>query len=500
MPHDEGISSSHSPASTPPSITGAKVDCVNGKAADFPCSGLDLMSFVSIEALGVLAVNDIWGWTDPENGKEYALVGSSGALSIVDITDAVNPVVVGTLPTNSGFATQRDVKVYADHAFVVSEASDHGMQVFDLKTLRTLTGSASTLVADTVYAGFGRAHNIVINEETGFGYAVGTSSGTCPAGLHMINLAIPDEPTYAGCFADFDTGGSIPGYTHDAQCVVYNGPDSEHTGKEICFAANVSHIALSDVSDKSAPVRISIATYPTASYIHQGWLSDDHRYFYQNDESDERTGRVATTRTLIWDLVDLDDPVLAGEHFSTVPSTDHNLYVVGSKVYQSNYTAGLRILDISDPIAPFEDAFFDVYPKNNLFGFDGSWSNYPFFESGNIIVTERASGLYVVRPASAPVAVDEGQLVRESLRVLGAYPNPFVGAVNVAIESARHQTLFVALYDILGRQRIALHGIVTDVGANEFKLDLHSLEAGTYFLRIDSDGASQTLTLTAAGN
>ena len=51
-------------------------------------------------------------------------------------------------------------------------------------------------------------------------------------------------------------------------------------------------------------------TYPNFAYTHQGWLTEDHRYLFVNDEQDE--GDEAKTRTLIFDVQELDDPVFVG--------------------------------------------------------------------------------------------------------------------------------------------------------------------------------------------
>ena len=109
-------------------------------------------------------------------------------------------------------------------------------------------------------------------------------------------------------------------------------------------------------------------------------------------------GLVSQTRTLIWDLSDLDDPILVGEHLADNPSIDHNLYIRGNLMYQSNYVSGLRILDISNRENPELVGFFDTVPwSEDTAEFDGSWSNYPFFPSGNIIVTSSNEGVFILR-------------------------------------------------------------------------------------------------------
>lgn len=383
------------------SILGGEVKCTDDKAAHFECGDVDLVSFLSIKDIGGkrgVGTNDIWGWTDPLTDREYALVGRTDGTSFVDVTDAHNPVYLGDLPKTEGSRASvwRDMKVYKDHVFIVADgANEHGMQIFDLTELRNITAPPVTFEATAHYDKIHSVHNIVINEDTGFAYAVGSSSGgeTCGGGLHMINIEEPANPEFVGCFADTNTGRRGTGYSHDAQCVIYHGPDTEHQGKEICLGSNETAFSIADVTDKENPVAISVATYPKVAYSHQGWLTEDHTYFYMNDEGDEPSGLVEGTRTLVWDVSDLDDPILVKEHIAETTTTDHNLYIRGNLMYQSNYGSGLRILDIADPENPVEVGFFDTTPTDS----GGSWSNYPYFKSGIIIATGMREGLFVLK-------------------------------------------------------------------------------------------------------
>ena len=387
-------------------MLGEERECEEGEAGGFTCSEVDLVAFVPVHDLGGergMIANDLWGWTDPQSGREYAIMGRADATTFVDLSNPGNPVYLGELPLTEGAITNmwRDIKVYANHAFVVADnAGAHGVQVFDLTQLRDVTAPPVTFEATANYGGINSAHNIVINEETGFAYVVGASGGgeTCGGGLHMIDIRDPANPVFAGCFAEAGTGNAGTGYSHDAQCVVYHGPDEDYTGHEICLGANENALSISDVTDKEAPVSLATESYPNTGYLHQGWISDDHRYFYMNDETDELGGQVSRTRTLVWDIEELGDPVLVKEHFGTTGSSDHNLYVLGDFMYQANYLSGLRILDISDGEAPKEVGFFDTVPfGEDKAGFAGAWSVYPYFQSGLIIVSSIKEGLFVLR-------------------------------------------------------------------------------------------------------
>ena len=390
-------------------ITGGVVPCRWGSARGFDCDEVDLVSFLHLSDIGAGPdgpVNDIWGWTDSATGTEWALVGHIRGTSFIDLSDPENPVYAGVLPLTDGARESiwRDIKVYRDHAFIVSDAAGgHGMQVFDLTRLKDAADPPVIFEPNVVYDNIGSAHNIVINEETGFAYSVGGGDGreTCGGGLHMIDIRDPVHPVFAGCFADTSTGIFGTGYTHDAQCVVYRGPDSDHRGREICIGANETALNVADVTDKNQPFTISAASYPLVEYAHQGWFDETHEYFYMNDEGDESSG-IRRTRTLVWDLRDLDDPIVVGQYRARTRATDHNLYIRGDLMYQSNYRSGLRILDISTRRSPEEVAFFDTEPGLDTPELLGSWSNYPYFGSGIVAVTSMYEGVFFLRgPASA---------------------------------------------------------------------------------------------------
>ncbi|MEN8145296.1 MAG: choice-of-anchor B family protein, partial [Gemmatimonadota bacterium] len=318
--------------------------CQDGQLEEFPCTNIELVSHMPTSALGGergVWVNDVWGWTDPESGRNYALVARRDGAAFVDVTNPSAPRLVGSLPRTQGSppSVWRDIKVLNDHAYVVSDgAGAHGIQVFDLTKLRGVTGEPAAFDPDTTYHEIFSAHNIVADTKSGFLYVVGANSGgeTCGGGLHMVDAREPLNLVFAGCYNDRE-GASSRGYTHDAQCVTYEGPDAEYRGRQICVGSNEKEINIADVTDKSNPVTVGRNSYPKAAYTHQGWFDDEQRYFYQNDELDETSGTVEGTRTIVWDLSELDDPIVANEYIGPVNASDHNLFVKGDRVYESNY-------------------------------------------------------------------------------------------------------------------------------------------------------------------
>ena len=205
-------------------------------AGEFPCDDANLLGNLSLAEIGGGEIgNDIWGWTDPSSGREIAIMGKTNGTAFVDVTDGTNPRFLGMLPTQTDGDRKfrRDIKVYRNYAFIVSEHIGHNMQVFDLTRLRGIGGGEpQTFTADTVYevGGSGNTHNLDINEATGFAYLVGTS--TCNGGLHMVKIS------------------------------------------------NL----------------LSRTGYPTAAYTHQGRLTEDGKWFVFDDELDELSGTAPAAR------------------------------------------------------------------------------------------------------------------------------------------------------------------------------------------------------------
>jgi choice-of-anchor B domain-containing protein len=393
------------------SVSGREVKCADGKAADFTCSNTGLLSYLPISAIGGkrgINLSGSWGWTDPLTGRDYAIIGRTDAAAFVDVTDPVHPRYLGDLPRTKGaiISAWREIKTYKNFALIVSDGSGdhHGIQFFDMTHLRNVT-TPKHFTEDSHYD-LGSIHDIVVNEQSGFAYAVGVNGGGegCGGGLHMVDIHDPLHPTFAGCFADIGTGRQKTGYTHDAQCVMYHGPDTRYTNHEICMASNETTVSIQDVTDKKHVKVLSHADYPTVGYAHQGWFTDDQKYFFLDDELDEAGGLGKSadgTRTMIFDVADLEQPVMKKEFIGTTKAIDHNQYVKGNRVYQSDYKAGLRILDISDPLNPREVGYLDTFTGPIDANFAGSWNNYPFFKNGAIGVVSIQEGFFMVKDRTA---------------------------------------------------------------------------------------------------
>ena len=450
----------------------AQFPCDGGSSFGFPCEGYFMQSKLYLSQMSAGDGNDSWGWTDPTNGKEYALVGLDNGTAFIDISDPVNVVYLGKLPTHTSPSIWRDIKVYNNYAFIVSEAGGHGMQVFDLTRLRNVANPPETFTEDAHYNAFGSAHNIVINEETGFAYAVGT--GTFNGGPHFINIANPLNPTPAGGYSD-------SGYTHDAQVIIYDGPDADYQGQEIYVGSNENQVVIVNVTNKNNPQLISTINYGSVDYTHQSWLTEDRSFLLIGDELDENAFGF-NTRTIVANVADLDNPFYFFQYFGNIASIDHNGYVKGDRYYLANYSGGMRVIDISNIANQqmTEIGYFDTFPANDNVNFNGTRNVYPYFASGNIVISGEG-GFTLVKS-------ENFGLEDQDIQAFTLSPNPANDFVVLRSPSTPINSIVV--HNLLGQEVLSLNGF----DQQEFNLDISHLNSGVYMITINN---LQTLKLVA---
>ena len=395
-------------------------DPVSGMAGLFPCNGIDLLAHIPLGAFSSRpeAANDVWGFVDRRDGREYAIIGLLNGTAVVDVTDPLNPTEVGTIRGRN--ARWRDIKVYQfqneagawqAYAYVTADFPDapQGLQIIDLAGLPSAVSLAAT------YSGITRAHNIYLantDYATGealpglqpFAYILGSDKNSGAA--HALDLSDPLVP--------IEVLTPMPGtqYAHDASSLVItdartatcrsgrNPPPTGHNPCEVLIDFNEDTLDLWDVTDKAAPLLLSSTPYPGASYTHSGWWSADKRFVFVQDELDEQDlGLNTTLRT--FDIADLTNPILVQVWSGPERNIDHNGFTVGNTYFMSAYRRGLMILDVTDPSDPQETAFFDTFPvpAANTAVFNGAWGVYPFLPSGTLAVSDIEGGLFLLREA-----------------------------------------------------------------------------------------------------
>ena len=387
-------------------------------AGGFDSENIEMLAWIPLNEMpgGQGSGNDCWGYVS-ESGREYAIMGVEKGFVFYEITNPGDPQYVGYVQGPS--SSWHDVKVIGKFAYGVSEGGS-GIQVMDLTNIDSGTVDHVGNVQD---GGHSSTHNIVANPASGYLYLAGANIAN--GGLVAVDISDPAAPELAGSWSDM--------YVHDAQVHTYT--DGPYAGMEIAFCAagfnggwDFSGLRIVDVTDKNDMHTIGEIEYPGATYGHQGWLSDDGTLFYLNDELDEDGGVVPTTTTRVFDVSDLTNPTLASTFTTGLQSIDHNCYQHEGMLYESNYSSGLRVFDLDDPLNPTEVAYFDTYPQNDNANFNGTWSNYPFFPSGTVIVSDTSRGLFVLDvvierlsfafPQQLPETLDPGTPTPVSIEVI----------------------------------------------------------------------------------
>ena len=304
----------------------------------------------------------IWGYTAPD-GREYALVGGYRGTHIVDITVAPIREVAFIEGPHNGW---REMKTFGTHAYVVSEGGA-GLQIIDLSELPT---RATLVVSDTRY--FTTGHTI--SQEGRYVYVHGSDAQAGANGGTLIFDvgASATAPPLVGTWAER--------YVHDA--TIRN---------DTMWAAAINDGRLDVVylgADRRNPRFVTDIVYPGAG-THNADLTTDGSYVMTTDE-------VGSTRKSlkVWDVSDIDNIRKVADYTHNAEEIIHNVHTKGDLAVVSWYTAGTRILDISDPTDPVEVGFYDTFP-GAMNTYAGNWGTYPYFPSGKIISSDMQTGLYV---------------------------------------------------------------------------------------------------------
>ncbi len=331
-------------------------------------------------------LNDVWGWHNPVDNREYALVGTVTGLSIIDVTDTENPVDVGFADGPS--STWRDIKTWEGFAYVTNE-SGGGLLVVDLRGLPTPITTDDYYYWAPNIPGLGilsSIHNIYIDE---FGYIYLPGSNLNNGGMLVVDaFTTPGQPEFVSAAPAV--------YSHDVYVrdnIMYSSEIYEGT------------FTLYDVNDKQ---NISLINSQATEFefTHNTWLSDDGNTIFTTDErADAPVGSY-----------DISDPNNIQELDQFRPATTlgdgvipHNVHVWNDWVIVSYYTDGCIIIDGSRPTNLIEVGNFDTFLSNSA-GFNGVWGAYPFLPSETVLATDQGNGLYVMTPTYVRACYLEGNV------------------------------------------------------------------------------------------
>ncbi|MBL4942667.1 MAG: choice-of-anchor B family protein [Colwellia sp.] len=387
--------------------------CIDNLAGSFECNNIDLLAHIPLGdfSSSPRAANDIWGHVDLNNGAEYALIGLDNGIAVVNVTEPTNPVEVGTISGKTNI--WRDIKVYQyfdsslnlwrAYAYATIDGSSDNLTIINLNHL---PNSISLVQKSTVVT---QAHNVYItNVDHTLNIALPgviptlqlTGANTFAGAFHSYSLTDPENITLLSA----KSAGS--GYSHDGASLLISDDrkvtDCQTTAEtcSVFLDFNEKELKLWNISDASSAKLLGLAEYNDVSkentYVHSGWGSEDKQYVFLHDEFDEYKGGLNST-VRIFSISDLTNPQQVGQWTGSTRAIDHNGFVRGNRYYLSNYERGLTVLDISDPTNPTEIGYFDTFTPSNSASFNGAWGAYPFLPSGNILISDINSGLYVLK-------------------------------------------------------------------------------------------------------
>lgn len=387
--------------------------CINNSAGNFDCNNIDLLAHIPLGNFSSSphAANDIWGHVDLNNGNEYAILGLDNGVAVVNVTNPSNPVEVGTISGKTDI--WRDIKVYQyfdkalnlwrAYAYATLDGTVDYVTVIDLNHLPnsislTQKNSAVTKAHNVYISNVDHTLNIALTGMTPTLQITGAN--TFSGAFHSYSLADPENIS----LLTNQSAGS--GYTHDGTSLLITDDRKStdcQSSTDTCSVFidfNEKEMKLWNINDASNAKLLGSAEYNDVSksnmYVHSGWGSEDKQFVFLHDEFDEYRGGLNST-VRIFSISDLKNPVQVGQWTGTTRAIDHNGFVRGNRYYMSNYERGLTVLDISDPASPTEVGYFDTFTPSNSASFNGAWGVYPFLPSGNLIVSDINSGLYVLK-------------------------------------------------------------------------------------------------------
>lgn len=332
--------------------------------------------------------NDVWGYYDSATAKEFALVGNRNGTLVADVT---NPAAVtNSLWVPGANSIWRDIKTWSHYAYAVHDvpagnSASNGLLIINLDSMThkfvrlpvPMPGGAT----DTLR----RAHNLWIDEE-GKLYAFGSNVGV--GGAVIVDVAAdPWNPSVLGVYNTY--------YLHDG----FARHDT------LYGAALWEDIQVVGVALPSQPVTFASFDSPD-HFAHNCWLSDDGNTLYTTDE-------VANGFVAAYNVNDLSNVDELFRH-KVQPGTGlipHNAHVDGNHLVTSYYTFGCHVLDVEFPELPVLVAYYDTSPQFSGTGYNGAWGAYPYLPSGNILVSDIETGLWVLNPEYPSVSRAEIQLL-----------------------------------------------------------------------------------------
>lgn len=417
--------------------------------------------------------SDLIGWTDSRNGKEYVIMGSIDSVYFFDVS---NPSSIKKCDVRWGRnrVINRDFEVYNHYVYCVSDNGPSGaLQIFDLQYLPDsvhLIREDSSISSNT--------HSIFIDSNSKRLYLNITKPfGPGPKiGMQIVSLENPEYPILIGQLTD---SAKVCDRVHEA----YYRNDTAYCSCEY------NGLQIFDIRNpmKSEYIGGISPPYPFNGYNHTGWLNDEGSMMVFTDELPYGLP------IKLYDVSNKKAPDYKTSFNSHQGATPHNVIWIGDKLWTSAYEDGMVLWDMSNPLNPVIQGFYDTYPQNPdgvYQGLTGCWGVYPFFTSGYIAASDMHNGLFLLKYNQKVGLSEKG---KSTLKVM-TYPNPTNHYLNLQILSNNKEIAIVKIVNTNGQTVMQKQIDLLD-GENDIKLEeVSGVENGMYFLSIISEsGLSKNL-------
>lgn len=412
----------------------------------------------------------IWGYVAPD-GREYAILGCPGGTAFIDITDSADIHEVDFVPSLAN-NNWREMKTYSHYAYIVSEATNSKLQIVDLQYLP----DSVSLVKTWSYTGYTRTHSI--SQYSHYLYLNGGNSALS-GGITILDVIDPENPVKLGQWTDL--------YVHD--CRVVN---------DTIYAANINDekVSIINATNKNTPTTVRSFVNLPGSGPHNTALSKDGKRLFVTDEIG-----TAPYRLKVWNIEDLNNITYITNWNPTniTNSIVHNIETYNDIAVVAHYSAGIRILNISNPDAPQEIAWYDTYPSNNNESYNGCWGVY-MFPSGKIAASDRQTGFYCIKSTEVLTGIS-GNIsasVPENFSLDQNYPNPFNPSTKINFSLPKYSQASLKIYNVNGKEVAQLFNDTRDAGNYEVSFDAakYGLASGTYFYNLKTQDFNETKKMT----
>jgi len=404
--------------------------------------------------------NEIWGYEN--NGREYAIIGTTAGTHIFDITDINNVDTVEFIPgkAQGGQIVHRDYDTYRDYLYIVSDEGNSSLQIADLSMLpdsAPIVYDENTLIITS--------HNIFIDTIQGNLYTCGGATNLGANYLSVYSLtADPTDPQFLlNCSNDVPFWNANIGYIHDI-----------YVKDNIAYCnAGPNGMAVVDFSNMANVQGLgSITSYLQQGYNHSGWLHYSGNYYAFADENHGKDVKVVDVSNL--SNIIIKDTI--GSNVIEDLSMPHNLIFNGDNLYVSYYFDGLYVFNTSDFDNIYLAGYYDTSNRtHNATKYEGNWGVYPFLPSGKILASDMQEGLFVF-DVSYPVGIKESEIEDELAFIL--FPNPTKSSITVTT-TLFENTVSYMIVDISGKT--VQKG---NLEKAQSKINLEGMNSGFYLFSI----------------